>query len=294
MKLCRYAPDRLGVIRGTQGNEAVHDVTGIAEKLPKSGWPYPSHDLLVANLDSLRAEIEKLADRAQPRPLAEVELLSPVANPGKVVVAGTNYADHIEEAARDQSIAHGRQVNRSLEEKGVFVKATSSIVGPSQGVAQRFPERRNDHEVELCAVIGKPANCVSLSTALEHVAGYTIGLDMTVRGTEHPGLRKSIDSYTVLGPCLATADEVGDPQGLELKLWVNGELRQASSTRHMISGVARLIEYASQFYTLHPGDVLMTGTPAGVSPVKAGDVMEAEIERIGRMRVAIRASSPKP
>ena len=284
MKLCRYAPDRLGVIR----NGSVHDVSVIAERLPKSSWPYPHGDQLIANLERLRAEIEKLADRAKPRPLAEVALLSPVANAGKVVVAGTNYADHIEEAAKDQSIAHGRNVNRSLEEKGVFVKATSSIVGPSEGVAQRFPDRRNDHEVELCAVIGKAANRVTAASALEHVAGYTIGLDMTVRGTEHPGLRKSIDSYTVLGPCLVTADEVGDPQALELKLWVNGEQRQASSTSHMISSVARLIEYASQFYTLHPGDVLMTGTPAGVSPVKAGDVMEAEIARIGRMRVAVR------
>src|SRR5262245_3003545 len=112
---------------------------------------------------------------------------------------------------------------------------------------------------------------------------------MTVRGPAPPSLRRSIDSYTVFGPCLAPADAVGDPQSLELKLWVNGEQKQGSSTRYMISGVARLIEYASQFYTLHPGDVVMTGTPAGVSPVRPGDVIEAEIERIGRMRVAVRA-----
>jgi len=267
----------------------VHDVSAIADRLPRHGWPYPSGDLLVANLGRLRAEIEKLADRAKPRPLNEVELLAPVANPGKVVVAGTNYADHIEEAARDQTIAHGRQVNRTLEEKGVFLKATSSIVGPSQGVAQRFVDRRNDQEVELCAVIGKAGTRIPAARALEHVAGYMVGLDMTVRGTEHPSLRKSIDSYTVFGPCLATADDVGDPQNLELKCWVNGEQRQSSNTRYMISGVARLIEYASQFYTLHPGDVLMTGTPAGVAPVKPGDVIEAEIERIGRMRVAVRS-----
>lgn len=285
MKLCRYGPDRVGVIR----DASVHDVSTIADRLPRHGWPYPSGDLLVANLGPLRAEIEKLADRAKPRPLNEVDLLAPVANPGKVVVAGTNYADHIEEAARDQTIAHGRQVNRTLEEKGVFLKATSSIVGPSQGVAQRFVDRRNDQEVELCAVIGKGGTRIPAARALEHVAGYMVGLDMTVRGTEHPSLRKSIDSYTVFGPCLATADDVGDPQNLELKCWVNGEQRQSSSTRYMISGVARLIEYASLFYTLHPGDVLMTGTPAGVAPVKPGDVIEAEIERIGRMRVAVRS-----
>lgn len=284
MKLCRYAPDRLGVIRG----DSVHDVSAIAEKLPRSSWPYPYGDQLIANLGSLRAEIEKLADKAKPRALAEVELLCPVANPGKVVVAGTNYEDHIAEAAKDQTLSHGRNVNRSLEEKGVFLKATSSIVGPSQGVAQRFPDRRNDHEVELCAVIGKAGTRIARARALEHVVGYMVGLDMTVRGTEHPSLRKSIDSYTVFGPCLATADEVGDPQALELKLWLNGEQKQSSSTRYMISTVARLIEYASQFYTLHPGDVLMTGTPAGVAPVKAGDMIEAEIERIGRMRVPVR------
>src|SRR5687767_10046068 len=119
MKLCRYAPDKLGVIRG----DAVHDVSAIAERLPRYGWPYPSGDLLIAKLDSLRAEIEQLADGAKPRPLGEVALLSPVANPGKVVVAGTNYQDHIAEAARDQTIAHGRQVNQTLEEKGVFIKA---------------------------------------------------------------------------------------------------------------------------------------------------------------------------
>jgi 2-keto-4-pentenoate hydratase/2-oxohepta-3-ene-1,7-dioic acid hydratase in catechol pathway len=287
MRLCRYGPDRVGVIRG----DAVHDVSAIAEKLPRHSWPYPTDDQLVAHLGSLRPEIEKLADRAKPRPLSEVELLAPIANPGKVVVAGTNYADHIEEAARDKTIAHGRQVNRTLEEKGVFLKATSSIVGPSQGVAQRFVDRRNDHEVELCAVIGKAGSRIPAARALEHVAGYMVGLDMTVRGTEHPSLRKSIDSYTVFGPCLATADDVGDPQNLELKCWVNGEQRQKSNTRYMISGVARLIEYASQFYTLHPGDVLMTGTPAGVAPVKPGDVIEAEIERIGRMRVAVREAT---
>jgi 2,4-diketo-3-deoxy-L-fuconate hydrolase len=285
MKLCRFGPDKVGVIRGG----SVHDVSAIAEKLPRSGWPYPSGDQLIARLDSLRADIEKLADRAAPRPLGEVGLLAPVANPGKVVVAGTNYEDHIAEAARDQTIAHGRQVNRTLEDKGVFLKATSSIVGPSQGVAQRFVDRRNDQEVELCAVIGKGGTRIPAARALEHVAGYMVGLDMTVRGSEHPSLRKSIDSYTVFGPCLATADEVGDPQALEIKCWVNGEQRQGSNTRSMINGVARLIEYASQFYTLHPGDVLMTGTPAGVGPVKPGDVIEPEIERIGRMRVVVRA-----
>ena len=113
---------------------------------------------------------------------------------------------------------------------------------------------------------------------------------MTVRGTELPSFRKSIDSYAVLGPWLVTKDEIADPDALDFALWVNGELRQKSNTRHLVYGVARLIEYASSFYTLYPGDVIFTGTPAGVSPVKPGDVMRIEMQAIGTMTVAVRAA----
>ena len=152
MKLCRYGPDRVGVIRG----DVVHDVSAIAEKLPRHGWPYPSGDQLIAHLDELRAEIGKLADRAKPRPLSGVDLLAPVANPGKVVVAGTNYEDHIAEAAKDQTIAHGRQVNRTLEEKGVFLKATSSIVRSELRVTRnglQLTTRKPGNRSPTCNVI---------------------------------------------------------------------------------------------------------------------------------------------
>ena len=117
--------------------------------------------------------------------------------------------------------------------------------------------------------------------------GYAIGLDMTVRGPEWPVFRKSADTYGVLGPWIVTADEIGDPNALDLSLAVNGELRQSSNTRYLIHDVQALIAYASSFYTLHPGDLIYTGTPDGVSPVQPGDVMDVQIENIGRIRVSV-------
>ena len=162
-------------------------------------------------------------------------------------------------------------------------------MGPGQGIALRMLERRNDHEVELAVVMGKEARHVSRRDALAHVAGYSIGLDITIRGPEERSLRKSPDSYTVLGPWLVTADEIPEPNDLDLRIAVNGEVRQSSNTRNMILGVPELIEYASSFYTLYPGDIIVTGTPEGVSPIVPGDRIEASIERIGTMTLSVRA-----
>ncbi|MGH8623690.1 MAG: fumarylacetoacetate hydrolase family protein [Burkholderiales bacterium] len=126
--------------------------------------------------------------------------------------------------------------------------------------------------------------------AFEHIAGYCIGLDMTVRGPEERSLRKSVDSFTVLGPWFVTADAIADPSALDLRLTVNGEVRQQANTRDLILGIPELIEFATSFYTVHPGDVLLTGTPDGVGPVQPGDRLVAEIQGIGRMEVAIRAA----
>jgi len=151
-------------------------------------------------------------------------------------------------------------------------------------------ERRTDHEVELAVVIGHVADRVPRSEALRYVAGYTIGLDITLRGPEERSLRKSIDTYCVLGPWLVTADEVPDPSALALELRVNGEVRQAARTRDLIIDVPGLIELASSFYTLAPGDVLLTGTPEGVGPIVPGDRLTATIDGIGTMEVAVSAA----
>jgi 2,4-diketo-3-deoxy-L-fuconate hydrolase len=286
MRLCRFDDNRIGLVRG----ETVHDVSAALELLPAVRWPLPQGDPLIAHLPRLKPEIEKLAAKAKVKPLSSVTLLSPVANPTKIMGAPINYKDHVEESKKDQGIAYGR-VLKSIGEFGLFLKANSALVGPGEGVALRFPDRRNDHEAELAVIIGRTGTKIPKSEALSYIAAYAIGLDMTVRGPEVPSFRKSIDSYAVLGPWLVTADEIPDPDNLDFELRVGDEVRQKSNTRFLDFGVARLIEFASEFYTLHPGDILMTGTPAGVAPVVPGDVMTVTMQGIGTMQVKVRAAA---
>ena len=151
-------------------------------------------------------------------------------------------------------------------------------------------DRRNDHEAELVLVIGKAGSDIPRSRALDHVAGYCLGLDMTVRGREDRSFRKSIDGYAVLGPWMITADEIVDPDALPLSLDVNGETRQKSNTSMLIYDCRRLIEFASSFYTLYPGDLIYTGTPEGVGPVKPGDTIVCRSSSLlGELKIAVHA-----
>jgi 2-keto-4-pentenoate hydratase/2-oxohepta-3-ene-1,7-dioic acid hydratase in catechol pathway len=162
------------------------------------------------------------------------------------------------------------------------------VVGPGQGIELAFPDRRNDYEVELAVVIGETVKNVIGRAAMDCIAGYCIGLDISVRGTEDRSYRKSADSYTVLGPWLVTPDEIGDPGVLGLSLAVDGQMRQDGNTRDLIVGVQELIERASRLFTLYPGDVILTGTPDGVGPLRAGQTLRASIDRIGSMDVQVR------
>ena len=282
MRICRFDDNRLGVA----AEDGIRDVSAVLEKLPGASYPFPPHDALIAHLDELKPEMAKLARSAKPVPMEEVRLLSPVANPGKIIAAPVNYTKHLEEALADKGIHHGNLV-QEIHKAGMFLKATSSLVGPGQGVKLVHTDRRNDHEVELAVVIGAKAKDVRAEHAMSCVAGYCIGLDMTIRGPEERSLRKSPDSYCVLGPWLVTAEEIPDPGALAVQIQVNGAIKQNAHTSDLILSVAQLIEWGSSFYTLHPGDVLLTGTPQGVGPVRPGDVMSASIERIGSMRVAV-------
>ena len=280
MKLCRFDHDRIGLVLG----EAVADVTALFDR--RTPWPPPPGDPIIRQAWAMRAALAAQAASAPRRSLADVRLEAPVAAPGKIIGAPINYRAHIEEAHQDQGIGFGRSF-ADLKDHGLFLKASSGLIGPSEEVRLRFPERRTDHEVELVVVIGAEASQVSREQALDCVYGYAVGLDMTVRGPEWPVLRKSCDTYGVLGPWIVTADEIGDPNALALSLAVNGQIRQKASTAQLIHDVPALIEYASSFYTLHPGDLIYTGTPEGVSQVMPGDVMTCEIEKIGAMAVKV-------
>ena len=218
-----------------------------------------------------------------------LSLLSPVANPGKLIAAPVNYQRHLDEVRANADLHHHNPI-AVIQTAGLFLKATSSLAGAGEGVALRKLDRRSDHEVELAFVIGKRASRVARADALDYVAGYCIGLDITIRGPEERSLRKSVDSYSVLGPWLVTADEIPDPGALDLRLSVNGEIRQQSNTAGPDSRRPRADRIRLVVLHAVPGDVIFTGTPEGVGPIQPGDTITACIERIGTMQVAVRAA----
>jgi 2-keto-4-pentenoate hydratase/2-oxohepta-3-ene-1,7-dioic acid hydratase in catechol pathway len=282
MRICRYDDDRIGIVTDNR----VHDVTPVLKDLPSWTYPLPVFDPFIANLPKLRPAFEREARQSGARPIDGVRLLSPVASPGKIIAAPVNYKKHLEEVLAQKEIHHGNLINE-IHRAGVFLKATSSLIGPGEGIKLVHLDRRNDHEIELAVVIGKTARNIRAKQALDYVAGYCIGLDITIRGPEERSFRKSPDSYTVLGPWLVTADELTNPSRLSFTITVNGEIRQNANTDDLILGVDDLIEWASSFYTLHPGDVILTGTPQGVGPVRPGDVLVAKMEGIGEMQVDV-------
>jgi 2-keto-4-pentenoate hydratase/2-oxohepta-3-ene-1,7-dioic acid hydratase in catechol pathway len=278
MRLCRFGENRLGLVDGASATQ-VRDVTAALDVIPEYRYPFPPGDMLIANLDKVNARARELAKSAAPMPVESLAVLSPVANPSKIIGAPMNYRTGQDEAAVAAALSIG-----------LFLKANGSLAGPSDGIALRMIERQIDYEVELGVVIGRQASNVKRADALTYVAGYAVALDITPHGKEERSLRKSCETYTVLGPWLVTADEIPDPGNLNLHLDVNGERRQEGNSRQMIRDVPGLIEYASSFYTLYPGDVFLSGTPAGVGPMKPGDELVATIEKIGTMRVHVRAA----
>jgi 2-keto-4-pentenoate hydratase/2-oxohepta-3-ene-1,7-dioic acid hydratase in catechol pathway len=290
MRLCRFDDDRLGLVEG----DVVYDVTGAIEAVPPFRWPIPMGDALVAHLPEVCSAAQKLKPHARQFELAGIKLRSPVANPSKIMAAPANYRLHVEIDAKDPAVhhnVHNKQLtglDRPVETLGLFLKATSSVTGPSPGISLNWHEKRNDYEAELVVVIGKAGKNISAEDAMDHIAGYCVGLDMSVRGPEERSFRKSADSYTVLGPWLTTADEIVDPEQLTLWLTLNGKPRQRSSTAAMTVGIRRLIEIASSAYTLYPGDILMTGTPEGVGAVVPGDIIVTGCDGLGEMTVPVR------
>ena len=261
-------------------------MTAALDVLPSYGYPLPQFDPLIANLGALTARIKMLAPAAPVLSLTGRKWLAPVANPGKIVGAPVNYKKHLQEARDDAQIHHNSQI-AEIQKIGLFLKATSSLVGASHGVVLQHGDRRNDHEAELVVVIGKAGRNITRANAHLHIAGYSSGLDMTTRGPEERSLRKSIDTYSVLGPWLVTADDIPDAGNLDFSLTVNGEVKQKANTSDLILNIGQLIEFASSFYSLLPGDLIYTGTPEGVGPVLPGDTIVTEFEGIGRMHVSV-------
>ena len=240
-----------------------------------------------SGLQKLNSWLQKNA-ASLPRVAASVRLGPPVCRPSKIVCIGLNYRDHAAETKAE-----------TPKEPVIFFKATTSLVGPNDALVRPLNSTKVDWEVELAVVIGKKASYLSKENALDHVAGYALHNDYSERSfqLEHGGQwvkGKSADTFAPLGPFLATPDEIPNVGNLKMWLKVNGNLRQNSSTSNMIFDVATLVSYVSQFMTLLPGDVISTGTPAGVglgmnpqTYLNAGDVVELGIESLGESRQVV-------
>lgn len=209
---------------------------------------------------------------------------APLRGPGKIVAAAANYWEHTRE------MNPGEQKLGGIHEKGFFLKAPSSIIGPGEAVRLPFADRRTDQEAELAVVIGRAARNIAPVDVPMHIFGYTCLLDITMRGKEDRGLRKSFDTFTPMGPCITTREDVPDPNALSIRCRVNGTLRQDGNTRDMILAVPELVAWISRVMTLEPGDVIATGTPVGVAPLAPGDRIEVEIELLGTLEIEVAAA----
>ena len=214
--------------------------------------------------------------RGEALPLASLLIDVPVA-PSKLIAVGLNYADHITEMKRTP-----------LGTPLIWFKAPTSLLPHNGAIEIAFPEHQTDFEAELAVVIGKTGKNISVERALDFIFGYTIGLDISDRDLQKSekqfGRCKSFDTYTPIGPFVCTDVDVSD---VSLELWQNGELRQSTRTSRMIHSVAKIISFTSQSLTLVPGDVILSGTPAGVGPIHAGDQLEAAIDNWPRLRNSV-------
>jgi 2-keto-4-pentenoate hydratase/2-oxohepta-3-ene-1,7-dioic acid hydratase in catechol pathway len=255
--------------------------------------------------DAARGALAEAAGTAtkktQGRPLRDTELLPPVPMPGGIFCAGANFTDHMMEMAKVQNIAPEPDPHEVGLKPWHFIKASHCLAAPDSAVTLPPYSKMVDWEAELTAVIGRPARNVSIERALDHVAGYTVANDLSARDfTKRPHVsdtspfkydwlgQKNFEGACPLGPWIVPADAVPDPQNLGIKLWVNDVIKQDSHTTKMIFTLAEQISHLSSLMTLQPGDLILTGTPAGVGLarkefLKAGDVVKVWVEGVGTL-----------
>ncbi|WP_103384356.1 fumarylacetoacetate hydrolase family protein [Pseudonocardia dioxanivorans] len=291
MRLALFDDHRLGVVAAGPEGDTVVDVTAA---LP---WPHDSDPLtagwwraLCRDFAEVRSALVEAAAAGPVLRVADVTLRAPVLAPTKVVAAASNYAAHVAEMHGVQERTLGR-VEAWMMEFDIFLKAPSSIVGPGAEIvlppAVVAADQEVHHESELVAVIGTGGRDIPEESAMDHVLGFTAGMDITVRSPADRSRRKSYDTFSPLGPWIVTTDELGDGSGLDILLTCGGEVRQSVNTTDLLVSVPRIVAYASSIMTLQPGDVLFTGAPPGVGPIAPGEKLEMSIGRIGSMTVTV-------
>jgi 2-keto-4-pentenoate hydratase/2-oxohepta-3-ene-1,7-dioic acid hydratase in catechol pathway len=273
MKLMRFDGWHVGVTDGLK----VVDVSALCGA-SEGDWPPVAMNRLIRDFDALRPRLEKLLAGEPGVQVSEVRAETPVPWPNKLMAYPVNYHDHAREMA-----------SKGLASvQGYFLKSNSSLCGADDVIElPDLPGREIHHECEIALVIGKQCRDVPVERAMEHVFGFACLMDMTVRGKEERVFRKSYDTFTPVGPWIVTADEVPNFADINMKLWVNDDLRQQANTRDLIVDMPNMVTVASSASTLYPGDLIATGTPAGVGLVRDGDLVTIEVEHVGRMALRV-------
>jgi 2-keto-4-pentenoate hydratase/2-oxohepta-3-ene-1,7-dioic acid hydratase in catechol pathway len=275
MRLVFFDDFRLGVLNG----DTVVDVSDAVKDIPHTG----AHDVingLIARFAEYRPRLERAATQGRGVPVGNVRLRPPLPKPTTIVCMAVNYME-------DGTRSEPAPIN-------AFLKSPSAIIGPGDTmVLPDVPATIFEGEAEVALVIGRRASHVSAAQAMSHVFGYVNFIDGSARGLLPTGntfyQMKSRDTFAPIGPCLVTADEVPDPQRLQIKLWVNGELKQNFNADDMAHKIPRCIEWVTSIHALEPGDILATGTNhRGLSALQNGDVVELETEGLGRLRFSVR------
>jgi len=292
MKICHYNANQAGLVEGDQ-------VYPLGDALRKSALlreRYTMVEVIEALLDNpkARAIAADAGAIGLPMPLASVKLLPPITNPPSIWAAAANYRAHQTEMIERIGSMSRVQLSKDDLMAEFFLKPSSSLIGPGGTVILPKIAKHVDHECELCAVIGRPARRVNEAQALEHVFGYTTLWDFSIREPwakqqNTRNIRKGFDTFTGLGPWIVTRDEIADPQDLHIEVYQNGTRVMTAHTADMICSLREHIRFLSDKITLRTGDLVSTGTPAGVSRLSDGDRLRGGIDGIGAMEFTVRS-----
>lgn len=293
MKICHYNNKQAGVVVGEK-------VVNIGDNLIKAGLARQGYTMVeiidaLVNQPAAMLIARDAANSSGGEDLKSVKLLAPIANPGSLWAAAANYYAHRAEMVERMGSANRPVIDKDDLMAEFFLKTTSSIIGPGDSIILPKISKLVDFECELCAVIGKPAKKVSEDKALEHVFGYMICWDISQRDPWGKGkqntrnIRKGFDTFTALGPWIVTRDEIDEPQNLSIRVLQNGKEAMVAHTSDMICGLREHVRFLSSCLTLRTGDLITTGTPAGVSKLNPGDHLHGTIEKIGSMELYVKA-----
>jgi 2-keto-4-pentenoate hydratase/2-oxohepta-3-ene-1,7-dioic acid hydratase in catechol pathway len=283
MKIVRFNGGRIGVVDG----DRIIDLTE-REGIDVTAWPPVGMVSFIARHAAAPDKIRKKLDSCPTVPLLSARLDCPIDWPNKVIAYPANYQAHIEE----QKVSKTGLISKfAASGQGFFLKSNSSLSGPNDPIVVPVIEGREvHHECELAIIIGRGGRGISREAALGHIFGYSCLVDVVVRGNEERVMRKSFDTFCPLGPWIVTADEINDPNDIEIELSVNGVCRQKANTRDLIVDIPEMIVMASSVMTLFPGDVIATGTPSGVGPIKGGDKLVSGARGIGTLELDVVAA----